>query len=132
MRHAFSWDKVCENPHVGGNELFIRILTEESLKKCDQCTTGNCTHGAAKAVLQHRVKQGRHWSWDNEATRGTNYRGFNMDQLLTLLLERAGESKGNLFYWPAQCVLGAKRIHEHDPDCPECRRLEEQRRERMQ
>ncbi len=138
MKIVFSWDKAQENGTLFRgrtmNDLLVELLTREYYGgQCDQCGAGDCTHGAAGAVLGYREQLGPHWSWDNQAKRGVSFQGYHIDELLGLLLKQAADMECSKFcgawciHESAREVLAVKRVVEHPPDCPECKRIHEQR-----
>jgi hypothetical protein len=133
MRFVFSWDKAQENGSLFKGrrmgDLLVELLTQECEKHCDQCNAGDCTHGAAGAVLDYREHLGPHWSWDNEAKRGTSFHGYHIDELLGTLLKQAADEECSkscgawCIHESAREVLSIKRLVEHPSDCPECKRI---------
>ncbi len=53
---VYSWDAACEQgcsyQGYGLDELLLRLLQREARKTCAQCGVGDCTHEAARLVLE--------------------------------------------------------------------------------
>lgn len=70
------------------------------------------------------------FSWDRADEKGTSFQGWRMQELLTELLETAANTNceqcapmGDCIHNAARAVLSLKRIVEHPPDCPDCKRI---------
>ena len=55
----FSWDAACARGYsyqgYGLDELLRRLLLREATGRCDQCGAGDCTHEAARLIVEEMV-----------------------------------------------------------------------------
>jgi len=133
MRFFFSWDTAQKNGKLFRGwrmgDLLVELLEQEASKTCNQCGIGDCTHEAARALLSERKRQGPHWFWDNEVRKGWSYMGYQPGRLIESLLQQGADTECNkscgawCIHEAAREVLAIKKIVEHDPDCPDCKRL---------